>query len=154
MQTTIKLAWKNIWRSRIRSLVVIASIIVGVWAVIFLMSFSLGMGDSYVKNAIKNQFSHLQAHHPGFMDDQLVKYTLPYDSSLIAQIPEVKILQHDYWPMGCSVRGMEPGGDHKRHSSGSGKCALWYSGKNRRGAVYFGCRSQGTVGLRKTYSKV
>ena len=52
MQTTIKLAWKNIWRSRIRSLVVIASIIVGVWAVIFLMSFSLGMGDSYVKNAI------------------------------------------------------------------------------------------------------
>lgn len=90
MQTTIKLAWKNIWRSRIRSLVVIASIIVGVWAVIFLMSFSLGMGDSYVKNAIKNQFSHLQAHHPGFMDDQLVKYTLPYDSSLIAQIPEVK----------------------------------------------------------------
>ena len=119
MQTTIKLAWKNIWRSRIRSLVVIASIIVGVWAVIFLMSFSLGIGDSYVKNAIKNQFSHLQAHHPGFMDDQLVKYTLPYDSSLIAQIPEVKnstarllangMLSTGHGARGVTIKGILPG---------------------------------------------
>lgn len=80
MWLTIKLAWKNIWRSRTRSLVVMASIVIGVWSVIFLMSFSLGMGDSYLSGAVKNQYAHIQVHHPKYMEDQESKY---YISDLV-----------------------------------------------------------------------
>ncbi len=80
MGVIIKMAWDNIWRSKTRSWVVILSIVVGVWAVIFLMALTLGMGDSYVKTAIRNQFSHIQLHHPRFQEDQSAGFYIPYDS--------------------------------------------------------------------------
>ncbi|MEP7266797.1 MAG: FtsX-like permease family protein [Saprospiraceae bacterium] len=89
MWITIKIAWKNIWRNKVRSLVVIGSIIVGVWSVIFLMSFSLGMGDSYVRNAVKNQYAHIQIHHPEFIEDQEVRFTIELKDQ-ISSIPNVK----------------------------------------------------------------
>ena len=33
------IAWRNVWRSRGRSLVVISSIVVGIWALIFMLGF-------------------------------------------------------------------------------------------------------------------
>lgn len=90
MGTTLKIAWKNIGRSKTRSLVVILSIIIGVWAVIFLMAFSLGMGDSYVKNAIKYQYSHLQMHHMNFDEDHAVDQYIPYDTVLLNSYTTVK----------------------------------------------------------------
>ena len=65
-----KIAWKNIWRNKTRSLVVIVAIMVGVWSVIFLSGFSIGMGQSYVENAIQNEISHIQIHHPEFNKDK------------------------------------------------------------------------------------
>jgi ABC-type lipoprotein release transport system permease subunit len=69
-----KIAWRNIWRSRTRSLVVIGAIIIGIWAEIFLMSFSQGMMKSYINNAIQTEISHIQLHHPKFPAEKEVIY--------------------------------------------------------------------------------
>lgn len=71
-----KIAWRNIWRSRTRSLVVIGAIIVGVWAEIFLMSFSEGMVKSYINNSIEGEISHIQLHHPDFLKDREIEYII------------------------------------------------------------------------------
>ncbi|MCB9283216.1 MAG: ABC transporter permease [Lewinellaceae bacterium] len=79
-----KIAWRNIWRSRTRSLVVIGAIIVGVWAEIFLMSFSEGTVKSYINNAIQSEISHIQLHQPDFEKDKEVKYYFN-DASAVLQ---------------------------------------------------------------------
>lgn len=70
------IAWRNIWRSRIRSLVVISAIALGLWSGIFLMSFSWGMNDQRARDMIETQLSHIQIHTPAFLDDPKPEYTL------------------------------------------------------------------------------
>lgn len=84
-----KVAWRNIWRSRTRSLVVIGAIAIGVWAVIFLISFSSGMVTSYINNAIENEISHIQIHHPDFKEDEEVKFVLGDSDKLISDVRNV-----------------------------------------------------------------
>ena len=88
-----KISWRNIWRSRTRSLVVISAIIIGVWAVIFLISFSAGFVKSYVDNAIRNEISHIQIHHPSFLDDKEVKYPLPSGQEVISKVKQLDGVQ-------------------------------------------------------------
>lgn len=81
-----KIAWRNIWRSRIRSFTVIGSIIVGVWALIFIMAFTKGFIEAYINSAIENEISHIQLHHPKFQDDKEVEYQLSNSNQMIAQL--------------------------------------------------------------------
>lgn len=117
MWMTIKIAWKNIWRNPIRSLVVIFSILFGVWSVISMMSLSLGMGDSYIKNIVKNQYSHLQVHHPAFKEDQETQYTVASRQALsgIKEITHYSgrllvngMLSTSYGARGTQIKGIEP----------------------------------------------
>ncbi len=82
----LKIAWKNIWRSRTRSLVVIVALILGVWAVLFLSAFNAGMGKSYIERTIKNETSHIQIHHPKYKDDKEVKYSINESTAVLASI--------------------------------------------------------------------
>lgn len=71
------MAWRNIWRSKTRSLVVIGAIAVGIWAALSLTGFATGMMKSYVNNAVQNIVSHIQVHQPEFLDENEVKYNIP-----------------------------------------------------------------------------
>ncbi|RMF25693.1 MAG: ABC transporter permease [Bacteroidetes bacterium] len=121
-----KIAWRNIWRSRTRSLVVMGAIAVGVWSVIFLISFSSGMVDSYVRNAIENEVSHLQAHHPEFPRDEEVHFLLgatPEDLQQIERLPGVEaatlrtivqaMISSGKTTTGARVRGIDPEREHR-----------------------------------------
>lgn len=87
------IAWRNIWRNRVRSLVVMASIAVGIWAGLAMMSFSFGMYQGHIRNVILYQLSHLQLHHPEFRYEMDLVDTLvaaPKLHQSIRQLPAVK----------------------------------------------------------------
>lgn len=87
------IAWRNIWRNKIRSLVVMASIAVGIWAGLAMMSFSYGMYQGHIRNVILYQLSHLQLHHPGFRSELNVVDTIgsaPKIEESIRQLSTVK----------------------------------------------------------------
>ncbi len=65
----IKIAWKNIWRNRLRSGVVILSIGLGLWLGIFASAFVQGMMKSKVDTMIASEVSHVQFHQKGFRDE-------------------------------------------------------------------------------------
>jgi ABC-type lipoprotein release transport system permease subunit len=65
----IRLAWKNVWRSHYRSLVVITAITLGVWAGIFLYGFFFGMFEQRMRDVIENETSHIQIHQQHYRDD-------------------------------------------------------------------------------------
>jgi ABC-type lipoprotein release transport system permease subunit len=69
-----KIAWRNIWRNKLRSFVVITSIILGIWASIFMLSLSMGVNEARTEAQIDNFISHGQIHHPEFRKDFRIKY--------------------------------------------------------------------------------
>lgn len=72
----IQIAWRNIWRNKARSLIVISSIIIGVWAGIFILSFSWGMYKNNIDESVYRQLSHIQIHHPTFGEENDSKFTI------------------------------------------------------------------------------
>jgi ABC-type lipoprotein release transport system permease subunit len=62
----IKVAWKNIWRNKLRSFVIIASTTIGVWSLIFLLSWVFGIVNSFISKSVDYRLGHIQIHHPEY----------------------------------------------------------------------------------------
>lgn len=77
MKTLIKIAWRNIWRNKLRSMVVIGSIVVGIWAGIFVSGFSYGLNMQRVETAISENLSHVQIHNTKWEQDPNIENWLP-----------------------------------------------------------------------------
>lgn len=65
----IKIAWKNIWRNPVRSIILIVAITLGIWALIFINGVSTGMVNDYIDTAIRERTSHIQIHLPEFISE-------------------------------------------------------------------------------------
>ena len=61
-----KVAWRNIWRSKVRSFIVIGSIAVGIWAGLLIIGFSFGMNNERTASAIGTTIGHAQIHSTAF----------------------------------------------------------------------------------------
>jgi putative ABC transport system permease protein len=69
----IKLAWRNIWRNKRRSLIVLTSVVVGLVAIIISDGLSNGMIGQMLFNQINLNISHIQIHKRGFNGNKVVK---------------------------------------------------------------------------------
>ncbi|HEX5624674.1 MAG TPA: FtsX-like permease family protein [Saprospiraceae bacterium] len=89
----IKVAWRNIWRNKKRSAIIIAAIGIGLFAGIFLIAFYNGMIEERIRMAIEQEISHLQLHHPEFNKDHDPAFIIPQGPSVLQSIrsnPDVK----------------------------------------------------------------
>ncbi|MBT8223725.1 MAG: FtsX-like permease family protein [Eudoraea sp.] len=86
MKMLATIAWRNVWRSRGRSLVVIGSIVVGIWALIFMLGFMNGFMISYINGAIKHEISHLQIHETDFKKDLNIDLVIPHGMDLAGSL--------------------------------------------------------------------
>lgn len=68
----LRLAWRNLWRNYRRTLIMLAAITVGAWAMIFMTALMRGMVDEMVRDGIRSLPGHVQIHHPAFRDDPSV----------------------------------------------------------------------------------
>jgi len=82
----IIIAWRNIWRHKVRSLVVMLSIAVGLWAGVFMIAFSWGMYKQYMIETIETRLSHLQIHHPQFREDLDVQFMIQDHISILEYV--------------------------------------------------------------------
>ena len=82
----LKIAWKNVWRSKGRSMVVMGSIIVGIWALIFGTGFMNGFMETYMAEVINHDVSNFQVHHPEFKKDFDINLAIPDGDSKVAEI--------------------------------------------------------------------
>lgn len=72
----LKIAWRNIWRNRLRSSVVIGATVVGIWAGVFVLSLSMGINESRTKSQLENFTSHIQIHQKDFATDGKIGYVI------------------------------------------------------------------------------
>lgn len=71
-----RIAWRNIWRNKIRSLVIMLSVAIGLFAGIAVLALYKGMMNSRVRTVIYSESGHIQIHHREFRKDYEAQYTL------------------------------------------------------------------------------
>lgn len=71
------IAWRNIWRNKVRSLIVIMAISLGLLGGIFSSGVMKGMGDQRVREAVSRETSHIQIHIPAYLEDNDIQFTIP-----------------------------------------------------------------------------
>jgi len=89
----LKIAWKNIWRNKLRSFVVIVSVILGIWTGTFLLAYIFGILDQRLEDAIGYEISHVQFHQHKFLDDNDPMFSISSSRQLLnmlAQHEDVK----------------------------------------------------------------
>lgn len=86
MKMLTKIASRNIWRSRKRSLIIITAVSIGLWTGIFMMAFYNGMIEQRINSAITSELSNIQLHHPEFRKDYEIKYYLPEGRKILESI--------------------------------------------------------------------
>jgi len=74
--TLIKIAWRNIWRSKLRSFVVIMSVVFGILGGIIMIAISYGLNEERMNNAVETYLSHIQIHNKSFSQDYNIKHTI------------------------------------------------------------------------------
>lgn len=87
------LAWRNIWRNKLRSLVVIVSVMLGIFSGIFLIALTYGMVKDRIDTIIGLEVSHIQIHRPGFQQNTEMRLYMPDASRMVSDIkklPQVK----------------------------------------------------------------
>jgi putative ABC transport system permease protein len=73
----LRMAWRNVWRNRRRSLLTIAAIALGVAFNVFMRGIGDGFHEQMVDNSVRSSIGHLQIHRAGYQDDPGLNKTLP-----------------------------------------------------------------------------
>jgi ABC-type lipoprotein release transport system permease subunit len=79
----ISLAWKNIWRNKKRSIIILIAIALGLWAGLFASSVMFGAWDSAISSAIDRELSEIQIHSPQFIKEKLISNTIPNSDEVV-----------------------------------------------------------------------
>jgi ABC-type lipoprotein release transport system permease subunit len=83
------IAWRNIWRSKTRSLVILVALTLGLASGIFYMAFYKGMLDQRINSAIKTEVSHIQIHHKQYLENPDKKLVINATDSIVKIIQNV-----------------------------------------------------------------
>ncbi len=74
--TIIKISWRNIWRNKLRSSVVILSVVFGILGGIIMIAMAYGLNEERMNNAVETYLSHLQIHNKSFAEDFNLKHSI------------------------------------------------------------------------------
>ena len=81
-----KIAWRNILRNKRRSVILIASIMIGVVAIVMTDSLSMGMMQQMLTNQIGADAGYIQIHRKGYQTNPTLKNSMPDTAPVIAAI--------------------------------------------------------------------
>lgn len=83
------LAWKNIWRNKKRSLIILIAIALGLGCGLFASGAMYGLWDSTVNTAIDRDLSHIQLHTKNFTKEKLIDDYIAEGMKLKSQIEKI-----------------------------------------------------------------
>jgi ABC-type lipoprotein release transport system permease subunit len=116
-----RLAWRNLWRNHRRTLIMLAAITLGVWAMIFMTALMRGMVSQMVTDGISALPGHVQVHHPDYRDDPSIANLIPIsDTELSARFENAgfakwasrvrvpAVITSEYESRGLTLLGIDP----------------------------------------------
>jgi ABC-type lipoprotein release transport system permease subunit len=92
MNTILKIAWRNIWRNRRRTLITVASIMFALFFAIIMRGFGRGSYEKMKENAVKSYSGYIQIHKKGYWDDKNINNIFSLDENVIRKLESDKRL--------------------------------------------------------------
>ena len=86
MTTNLKLAWRNIWRNKRRTLITVASIFFGVLLSAYMTSMQEGSYSKMVEIVVKFYSGYIQVHHQEYWENKSINNSFDYDQLLVDQL--------------------------------------------------------------------
>ncbi len=80
------LAWRNLWRNYRRTLIMLAAIVLGVWAMILFSALMRGMLEEMVHAGLRLLPGEVQIHHPQYRDDPSVVNSMPLPEGALLEV--------------------------------------------------------------------
>jgi ABC-type lipoprotein release transport system permease subunit len=90
MNEYLKIAWRNLWRNRRRSLITISSVLFAVFLALLMRSMQLGTYDYMIESAVKNSTGYVQLHQAGYWDDKSIDNTMVFPADLDSRIRQTE----------------------------------------------------------------
>ena len=85
----LKIAWRNIYRNKKRSLITITSIFAALFLIIFMRALQFGFYDNLIKTVVESYAGYVEVHAKGFWDNQNLENSMVVDNELIKNIESV-----------------------------------------------------------------
>ncbi|MFN3694393.1 MAG: ABC transporter permease, partial [Ignavibacterium sp.] len=90
MITYIKLAWRNLWRNKKRTLISAASVFFAVILSLIMRSMQKGYYDYMIDSSVRLYTGHIQVHGKDFWEKRSLEESMYYDENLIQRLKENK----------------------------------------------------------------
>jgi len=115
MFTNIKLAWRNLWRNKRRTLITVASIFFGVLLSAYMTSMQEGSYDKMVEIVVKFYSGYMQVHNEDYWENKSINNSFDFDQALVDQIK--KHLEIDFVIPRLESFGLASAGELTRGSA-------------------------------------
>jgi putative ABC transport system permease protein len=116
-----KMAWRNLWRNRRRTLITVASVFFAVFFALIMRSLQLGTYDHMFRNVIESYTGYLQVQHEDFWDNKTVDNVFGFtpeteqavlnDQNVVATVPRFEsfaLASSGTLTKGVLVMGIDP----------------------------------------------
>jgi ABC-type lipoprotein release transport system permease subunit len=86
----IKLAWRNLWRNRRRTLITAASVFFAVFLAILMRGFKHGVWVHLIDNVLHSYTGYVQVHEKGYWDNKTFDYSMAANDLALDDIKKIK----------------------------------------------------------------
>jgi len=124
------LAWRNLWRNYRRTLILLLTIALGVWSMIFMTALMRGMVDEIVRNGLATLPGEVQIHAPAYRDDPSIVHRIPMPSGALlnalgeppivgwsARVRVPAVISSERDSRGVTLLGIDPLAEHRLGST-------------------------------------
>ncbi|HDY86937.1 hypothetical protein LCGC14_1607470 [marine sediment metagenome] len=118
----LRLAWRNIWRNKRRTLITIASVFFAVILAIIMRSAQEGVYGNMIKNVVGFYTGYIQVHNRGYWEEKTLDNSFKEDEQLyellngitavkdaIPRLESFALASSDHNTKGAMVVGIDPG---------------------------------------------
>lgn len=85
-----KIAWRNIYRNKKRTLITITSIFAALFLIILMRALQFGFYDNIIKTVVESYAGYVEVHAEGYWDNQSLDNSMEVDQKLINDISSVE----------------------------------------------------------------
>jgi len=89
MKEEFKIAWRNLWRNRRRTVITSASVFFAVFFAVVMRSYQLGSYDHMINNFIQSFTGYLQVQHVKYLDNPSIDNSFDYNDSIASAISKI-----------------------------------------------------------------